>query len=864
MAALAAVVFLRLRRIDVEPLIPVVTDSSIPLVLRLESAIQGAGFPPHQRHLYPFTFDDQNLDDPGIPIPMPVRGSMVFESLPVGRDARLRFGYGIERIENGQGVDCEFRVAVRRHGDAAETPIFAARLQVGAPGSAPQRQAAVAPLPAEFVGALVDLVFSTDCAIDADGAPFVPSFTSPVLESQGRTITTERQSRRFGEVIDDLLARYAAAIEADDQEIAVGHTLTEQTCFAIRKPGQGDAALIAAESTAVDPAFLTGVPGSYLRHGGPWPAVVFCFEGTLVRYPVDVPAAGARLEFAIGVDHRSAGVGAASFAIDIDGERVFDETLDPPRRVEQRGFHPRSIDLAAYAGRHIEIALLGEVHNGAPQQIVIEEAPPIGLPVQVPFEIRRVRAGFARPRIVADREVRPRLAARDRRSVILINVETLRADALGCYGGSREVSPAIDRLAADGLRVEECISCAPWTAPSVASTLTGLYPWTHGVTSYSRSFLADSVETLAERVRAAGAATLGIVSNDLVSATHNFDQGFDEFLFARSANARQLLTTFQDWLPDHQTTQFFAYLHLFEPHDPCNAPGDDFDRFVPEPLRGADHDAALQRILAALVSGQPPPTDDPDVTLLRGRYLGEIRYLDRQIERLREYLDRSGLAERVLLVVTSDHGEEFLEHGLIGHGSHLYRESVRVPMILYGPGLVPRGGVQAGPLESRLLFGTVLDAMGIERRPDEEAIDLLAGNSGGRAYSCTEQGIREVIPPDLLVKTIHSVRTRDTSFLYSPKGHRASPDGQADRSWPAEHRLFDLAADPDEQVELHAAQPLRLAEMKRLMKAAYERARQAAHGLAEQTIDAVTRQRIAELGYSEGSRTNSEELFEDD
>lgn len=858
------------RTLDVEQLVPVVRESRLPLLFELERASQGYGFPEHLDFLAVNTDKDRNLDDASLPFWMPTAGEVTFRDLAVHADAAVEFGYSIEGVAVEQGANRRVVFSVRaRDARGSDHPLFEDALTTGPVGSAQQRKWARAVLPGELVGERVSLVFATAAPDGLPSLAALPAFLSPVLASAGVKVRLESLRQDVVVLLHDLVAEHPRAVEADEEFTRiVVPTLSERPVaewqvFAVRWDGDPANAVpspIPFEASGASPSFVAD-DRSGARLGGAMPALFFDRDGVIARYPIDVPSDGAALQFYIGVDARSAGVGAARFRIHAGERELYEELLDPAAVPAHRGFHRRALDLAPYRGQRIVLTFAGETLPRSPETLDGQDEkplPPFG--ARYRLEVRGVRAAFGRPRVVQLRSVPRRLAAIDRPSVVFVNIETLRADAVSCYASGGAATPELDRLAADGTRVEECITVAPWTAPSVASVFTGLYPQSHGVTAHARSFLVDGLETLAERAQAAGVTTVAVSTNDAwVSERKNFDQGFESFLLAPYANARQVVATFADWLADHRDLQFFAYLHLFDPHHPYNAPGADLLRYVPERLRGMDPAAALARVqeaVGAAINGAAPapaPESD-DVQLLRGLYLGEVHYLDRQLGRLREALVAAGLERRVVIVVCSDHGEEFCEHGLIGHGSHCYVESVKVPLVFWGPGgSVPRGKVLDGPVENASLYATILELLRApyDREAVRPAIRLDGERAGGAAYSSTDQGVRRVAPPDLFLRSWHSLRTRTSSLVFSRSG--VNPDEVAT------FRLFDRASDPLERVDRSATDAAGLARMQDALRRAYGDAIARRLGLDFAAIAPSAAAAMQQLGYVAATLRESED-----
>ncbi len=865
--------YVMLRRGRVEDLVPIVRESRIALVDRLEAAEQIDGFPKHERWVAPWNVAAVNVDDPAIPILLPENGSIAFRDLPIHAGAELRFAAcaefvppeGMEwapaRIPKGAAHSTiEFTLTATKRTAKQDSKnrrvLTAVQLDLEAGVDLPKRTAYVVKLPVEWAGEHIDLTIDTKttrsgAAGPVEGEYWLPAIGSPVIASAGEKHRVGELTQHVETTLVDLLEAYQQAI-ADDSELEWVRSFDDSEIFAIKRVAGREAEKLLIAQRACVPAFDVGGKRDAERYGVE-PALLFGLDGTLVRYEFDVPQGRSELRFDIGVDHRSTGVGAAAFRVLIDGQPALERRLEPGATKADAGWHAVAIDLSPHAGQRVKIEFAGRLDSSQSKTMHVREAQPLGPAIEYDLEVKRVQAAFGRPRIVAIADVPRRLAAKKdpaRPSVIVVNIETLRARELGCYGGKEDVSPEIDRLALEGVRVDPLISVAPWTAPSVASLLTGLYPYSHGVISYAQTFLADSLDTLGERAQREGVTTAAFVTNDLLSREKNFDQGFETYCAVPYANSRQVVSAFEDWLEDNADLQFFAYLHLFEPHDPCNAPGDDLDRFVPDDLKGRDPRAALGRIFAAIGKGDPPAFDDPDVRLLRGRYLGEIRYADRQIARLRALIEKKNLTGRVVLIVTGDHGEEFCEHGLIGHGSHCFDESVAVPFIAWGPGVVPAGEVIEGPIENTSIFGTVLDLLGVpyDSKRVKPAIRFATGPQSTPAYSSTEQGIRAIEGVTIKTMTVHRLRTKALSFLFSPKGTHAEPSQCA---------AFDLTSDPFESKDRSQDAGFDLATPKKMLDAAWRFATSESHGLTIDLADPVTAGILRQMGYLAGTRTNA-------
>ncbi|MEL7058537.1 MAG: sulfatase [Acidobacteriota bacterium] len=317
-------------------------------------------------------------------------------------------------------------------------------------------------------------------------------------------------------------------------------------------------------------------------------------------------------------------------------------------------------------------------------------------------------------------------------NVLLVVVDTLRADHLTTYGYARDTSPRVQSLIADqGVVVETAYAQAPWTLPSMASLLTGLppddlldvegRPW--GVPSAAR--------TLAERFVDAGWATAGFVANPTMHAGNGFAQGFEVFesapydLASMALPADRVQAQALDWLETAPAEPFFLYVHYLDPHDPYDNAEipDGRSPFFPDydgPISGGD---AHGLYLGELELSDP----ERDVEHLRALYDSEIRYVDRFVG---ELIDALGpRLDNTLIVFTSDHGEEFYENGSFKHGETLYDELIHVPLIFRWDGELPAGRRVEGTARLLDIVPTLIEAAGLE--PGDADSDLASSWSEG-------------------------------------------------------------------------------------------------------------------------------------
>ena len=313
------------------------------------------------------------------------------------------------------------------------------------------------------------------------------------------------------------------------------------------------------------------------------------------------------------------------------------------------------------------------------------------------------------------------------KNLVVILIDTLRADLLGAYGDRSGLTPRLDGLAREGIRFEEMLAPSPWTLPSVSSLMTGLQPQTHGAGlrngEFAPSSLTGGARTMAEVLRDAGLYTLGVYHNIYVNPAFGLQQGFDEYTSIEERAGVLVDRALGDLRRIAPDRRFFLYLHLFDPHNPYEPPAGDCEQVARRILpgyRGRLGCKADRRPELPI----PPPEDRRWHEAL---YRAEVAYTDRQVGRFLDGLRDLGLDEDTVVALVSDHGEEFwtrLEaerargyEPNADHGHTLYQELVHVPAILRVPGRRP--AVVHGPVQLTDLFPTLLRLVGVEPPPSQ-------------------------------------------------------------------------------------------------------------------------------------------------
>ena len=391
--------------------------------------------------------------------------------------------------------------------------------------------------------------------------------------------------------------------------------------------------------------------------------------------------------------------------------------------------------------------------------------------------------------------------------VCLVIVDTLRRDALGCYGHEEAGTPRIDALAAEGVRFEQAITTSGWTLPSVASLLTGTWPSLHkalGKVSFMTP-ITDDLPVAAEVYKAAGYRTLGFANAAFLSPLLGLDRGFEVFDHEHAYNwdIRRADATVDAALAEvsaRQGEKIFLLVHLFDAHldyDPPDGYVAPFvgDRREPEPPLSMKECVGLQRD-----EGKSPPSVE-DLEYIRGLYQGEVAFVDLAIGRLVDGLTELGRWDHTTLVITSDHGEEFWEHGGFEHGHTLYDELVRVPLILRSP-TTAASDVRVVERQVRTIdiMPTLFELSGVEEPTSFEGLSLLSDLGGTTPAR---------IPPAFSQGTLYGAE----KMSWRTERYHLIIDQAAEGAQAFE--LYDIAEDPLETRDVSGERPEDLARLKR-------------------------------------------------
>jgi arylsulfatase A-like enzyme/Tfp pilus assembly protein PilF len=405
----------------------------------------------------------------------------------------------------------------------------------------------------------------------------------------------------------------------------------------------------------------------------------------------------------------------------------------------------------------------------------------------------------------------PGASSRAPLNVLLVTLDTTRADRLGAYGYARARTRHLDQLATEGVRFDRAYSPAPITLPAHASILTGLYPFSHGVRNNGNFYLAERFDTVASRLKARGYRTAAFVSSFILDRRYGLARGFDTYddkmeggqvqviQFEAERRGDRTSLALLAWLDRYSAEggphpPFFVWLHLYDPHEPYRPP---------PPFREAFSDSP---------------------------YDGEIAFDDAIVAAVIDRLGRLGLRDRTLVVVAGDHGESLGDHGEETHSMLVYEPALRVPLIFWKPGLLPAGRVVQEPVRLNDVAPTLLALAGVPLPDTREARSLVPLIEGGTGET----------PPPIYAETLLP------RFYMNWSPLRTVQDGRWKLIEAPRPELYDLATDPGEARNQYAER----SQTARSLEQALSRvAGDDAGAMATATMDRETLEKLASLGY---------------
>ncbi len=544
-------------------------------------------------------------------------------------------------------------------------------------------------------------------------------------------------------------------------------------------------------------------------------------KGSVFRYEVTVPPAG-RLRFGVGVLDIAEKGGSVGMQVRIGrpgaaAEAVFERQVaaEVPGR-----WQDEEVDLSAWSGQAVSLVFAALAGDGA-GLIAAWSAPYLASAPAAAAPAGAVAAG----------------ARRTRPNIVWISLDTLRADHLGAYGYKRPTSPNLDAFAARGLRFRWAISQAPWTRPSHRSMLTGVYPASRGG--------LDS-PMIGEVLYRAGYQTFAVTGGGQVDSTLGFDRGFEIYRVWDWIHEPQKMVDWTRSRAQHSDRPFFAFLHCYEVHEPYTHTR--FAEGMPGGRLAGEFSKEIWNRLRKHFS-------DEEKRYAEAMYDGDIAYTDGKLGEFFASFESAGLLADSIVIVTSDHGEQFWENGSWGHGQNLHDHQIHVPLLVYlpesvrqalnevsrakgkGPALVQ--GVIEDQVELIDLYPTLLDLVGagLESPVNGRSLRSLLEGQGSLPA-------REAFAEHTNVKENEQKALRTPRFKFIVSIPRRSSDSR-DESF----ELYDLKRDPGEQQNLAPGLAARVVELRAKLGRIMDGGETARDEEVPADIDNDLREQLKALGY---------------
>lgn len=412
------------------------------------------------------------------------------------------------------------------------------------------------------------------------------------------------------------------------------------------------------------------------------------------------------------------------------------------------------------------------------------------------------------------------LSPRPRFNLLVITLDTTRADHIGCYGNPRALTPAVDSLATQGVLFEKAYATVPMTLPSHATLFTGLYPPEHGLHTNGHGRLPTHIPTLAEALAKNGYQTGGFVASYILHSKFGLNRGFNTYDDDMAGgdrvgsethlvrNGKLMVDTALSWLRKHAQQPFFCWVHLYDPHEPYDAHAESFgDRFQDSP------------------------------------YDGDIAFADQQVGRLIDFLKANGLEKRTVVVVVGDHGEGLGEHEEREHGFMVYNSAVHVPLIVACSPLCRPGHRVSTPVSLVDLFPTILNCLKV-KAPKPVSGQTLHPALGGAT-----------IEPHLCYS---EAETAFIAYGWSPQQSLSTDAWKYIKT--TREELYHLRVDPHELKNLAESQPETLAEMRQLLTNMIEKMVPCLD--VELQLSESDRRKLESLGYLSGRNSDPPQVNE--
>ena len=558
---------------------------------------------------------------------------------------------------------------------------------------------------------------------------------------------------------------------------------------------------------------------------------LYVHSPSTLGFQVKIPAS-AHLHFGTGI---TAAAMPVTFSVLADGATLYRKPLTDADRWEDA-----DVDLSRFSGRSIRLQLKTESANGAV-------------------------ALWTNP-LVTDALTKP--------NVVIYTSDTLRADHASLYGYGRETTPFLKKLGATGVVFDDCQAQATWTKPSIASLMTSLYAFTHGIVRDSDT-IPPGAATLAQQIRGAGYVTASMVSTPFVGRATGLERGFD-YLYEypvvlrqhnpqteRDTDSEALNRVVFPWLDAHRAEPFLLYAHATDPHAPYNPPAPFDSRFANaaetpafnraySSLHG-QHQYGGGAVFSPVMARKAGLDPDRFIHQAIDRYDGEIAHNDHSLELLVGKLKQLGILDNTLIIVLSDHGEEFWDHGWTGHGQSVYQELTHAMLLMWNPRLLPSPRRVSEPVQLIDVMPTVLEALHVKVpviTQGQSLLPLARGQKFDRRGLVVASRFAAVKPEGLIPEN-----AVDSFAIIGPKWkfifrNKAAKFGVT----PVE--LYDRATDRAERQDVAEQHPEQVEQSMSALRQwidAQNKIRAIIGHAGTTTLDAKTLERMRSLGYLGGS-----------
>jgi arylsulfatase A-like enzyme len=563
---------------------------------------------------------------------------------------------------------------------------------------------------------------------------------------------------------------------------------------------------------------------------------LYVHSPSTITFEVAVPKQG-RLHFGMGITEKKSPI---TFHVTVDAkDLLYTKTVADPD-----AWADADLDLSAYSGRNVKLTFATST----------EKAGTVGL--------------WANPLLTTQ-------APKTRPNVLIYLIDTERADHASLYGYARDTTPFMKKLGGQGLVFDDCQVQAPRTKQSTASLMTSLYSYTHGIV-HDYDTIPKGSTTLAEQLRAAGYVTASIVANPFAGRITGLGRGFDYLeewavvqryrtdAHDRGTDSEAVNKIAFPWLDQHKDEPFFLYAHATDPHAPYRPPAGFEEKFAnssetPEFDRNYKSLGGKIKYAGGTVvnrAGARQAGVDPDRFIRRAmdRYDGEILHNDSSLEQLVGKLKQLGVLDNTLIVVVSDHGEEFWEHGWTSHGHSLYQELTHAVFLMWNPKLIPVPRRISDPVQLIDLMPTVLDLLGV-KIPDVVEGQSLAPFAKGQVFRRRSPVMTSRFADPEAKKIGFVPENRIDAIAFLDANWKLIYREKGDEAGVSKLELYDRRTDREETKNLAAQNPREvnqlLAEITKWTEAQKQIRKFLGQG-AKANINRQTLEQLRSLGYIGG------------